>query len=25
VATLRNGVNMMKYVVFHSEDFQNPM
>lgn len=25
VATLRNGVNMMKFVVFHSEEFQNPL
>lgn len=24
VSTLRNGVQMMKYVVFHPEDFQNP-
>jgi hypothetical protein len=25
IATLRNGVLMMKYVVFHSEEFQNPV
>ena len=25
LATIRNGINMCKFVVFHSEEFDNPI
>jgi hypothetical protein len=25
IATIRNGINMMKFVVYHSDEFANPV